>query len=96
MSFITALLKKYCTDRKRSYGGQPSSYGDPTKYVGVDKDRIVNSELIKSNRIEVIVQSDYFGEIQYLFILLKKQNIWLIDSTKSRFTQEHPWKIAYF
>ena len=66
-------LKNYCTASNLKEGGKPSSWGDPTKYSGVDGDSIMGVVTTPDNSIEVVTRSDYFAETIYKFILVKKR-----------------------
>jgi hypothetical protein len=76
------IFEEFCTKKERKFGGQPHSYGKPTKYSGICSKTIIDTNQVRTNRIEIIAKSDYFLETIYKFVLLKKLDGWKIDSLK--------------
>jgi len=76
----------HCTVRERKYGG-PHSWGRPTKYAGISAATLVDTQRPRPGRIEVTA-TKAFGA--YVFIVLKKQGDWKIDSLKVQYDGEAP------
>lgn len=86
------IFESYCTDKKRVYGGQANSFGIPTKYDGIE-DAIEKSVLLKNkNRAEVYFKTNNDFKAEYLFVVLRKNDVWKIDSVKYRFYDKGNWK----
>lgn len=78
------IFEEFCTKKIRKFGGQPYSYGKPTKYSGICSETIIEANQMSDNRIEIIAKSNYFLETIYKFVLLKKSDGWKIDSLKTK------------
>lgn len=86
------VFEKYCTEKLRVYGGKANSYGIPTKFDGIE-DYIESSvELKNKNRAEVYFKTQNDFDAEYLFVLLRKDNLWRIDSAKERWYEAVKWK----
>lgn len=91
------LYEHYCTDKKRAYGGKKNcnSFGFPAKYNGIENPIKTSVELKTKSRAEVYIKTniDIFKD-EYLFIILKKQKNWKIDSYKHRRYENIKWDLA--
>ena len=86
------VFEKYCSDKRRVYGGQANSYGNPTKFDGIEKNIEKSVELKNKNRAEVYFKTDNDFDAEYLFIVLRKNGTWRIDSAKDRWYNNEKWK----
>lgn len=84
------ILEKFCTEKKRVYGGHPHSFGKPTKYSGITEQKILEVNQTKTTRIEVVAESNYFSKTIYLFVLLKTRDGWKIDNLKIK--SDNKWR----
>jgi hypothetical protein len=66
------IFKKYCTDKKRVYGGNADSYGDPTKFDGIENFTESNIEIKNANRIEAYFKTKNDFNAEYLFMGVSK------------------------
>lgn len=87
-SLYYRILNEFCTQKKRTYGGHPYSYGNPTRYAGINNEKILEVNQVKKNRIEVIAESEAFSKTFYLFVILKTKGEWRIDSLKWKAIQD--------
>lgn len=76
------IFGKYCTNRKRSYGGQPTGYSRNGQYQGCISETVESVRNMSSNRIEVVIKGGLFPDNRFLFVVLKKNGQWKIDSAK--------------
>tara|TARA_B100000686_G_C16096230_1_gene621000 strand:+ start:44 stop:337 length:294 start_codon:yes stop_codon:yes gene_type:complete len=88
-------FEKYCTDRKRSYGGFPSSWAKGGSYAGVSAESVVEVSQPKPKRIEVICKGGIFPDMQFKFVLFKKSSGWLIDNAYARTGETGKWDRHY-
>ena len=86
------VFKKFCSDKKRAYGGQADSYGIPTNFDGIEKNTENSVELKNKNRAEVYFKTRNDTHAEYLFIVLRKNNVWRIDNSKERWYGEEDWE----
>ena len=84
-------FRRYCTDRKRAYGGKPFSFGNPPTYDGVTAESIVSAAQPKPNRIEVVCAGSEFPGQHFKFVLFRKSSGWLIDNAYSRLGGSGRW-----
>ncbi len=89
------IFKKYCTDKKRSYGGQGDSYGEPAQYDGIENSIEQKTELKTKSRAEVYFKTKNSFDAEYLFVLLKKSGEWKIDSAKYKWYKQEKWKTLH-
>lgn len=87
----TKIFEKYCTNKKRAYGGRADSFGEPTKYDGIEKSINHNTELKTKSRAEVYFKTKNNFDAEYLFIVLKKSGEWKIDSYKRKWFGAEKW-----
>lgn len=81
-------LERYCTSANVADGGKPTSWGEPTKYSGVDERSIIEVVVTPENSIEVTATSDYFIETVYKFILVKTGSEWKIAKLQTKDGEE--------
>jgi len=85
------IFNKYCTNKKRSYGGQGDSYGEPAQYDGIEDSIKQKMELKTKSRAEVYFKTKNAFDAEYLFVLLKKSGDWKIDSAKYKWYKQEKW-----
>ena len=85
------IFNKYCTNKKRSYGGQGDSYGEPAQYDGIEDSIEQKTELKTKSRAEVYFKTKNSFDAEYLFVLLKKSGEWKIDSAKYKWYKQEKW-----
>jgi hypothetical protein len=88
------IFERYCTQRKRVYGGpeSPRSARFPTKYAGVNEASFISTELPTKSRAEVTFQTNGQPvDYQFLFVLLRKGDKWLVDAYKEKCEGEAKW-----
>lgn len=92
----TKIIEDTCTLRERVYGGKPesASYGKPPKYNGIDETTIVESTLMKPDRIEIIAKGGNFPDQYIKFVLFKKNAKWRIDHLLVRI-RDGEWISSY-
>ncbi len=78
----SALFEKYCTNRKRAYGGHGDSFGFPAQYDKIEEATEKSVELKHKSRAEVYFKTQNFFQSEYLFVVLRKNDEWKIDSYK--------------
>jgi len=90
------IIEDTCTQRERVYGGNPetASYGKPPKYNGINETTIVESTLVKPDRIEVVAKGGNSPDMYVKFVLFKKNGKWRIDNLLVRFCDAE-WIRAY-
>ncbi len=86
------IFHKYCTDKKRAYGGKADSYGTPTHYDGIEK-AIDQKVVFKTkNRAEVYFKTNNDFDAEYLFVVLRKNETWKVDNVKYKWFGSDKWK----
>ncbi|OUO66873.1 NTF2 fold immunity protein [Bacteroides sp. An269] len=91
---VASIISKYCTDKERkmsrpnalSWGLEGSYDYDP------NKEKIIDIQESRKNRFIVTTQT-YDGYLQY--VVVKKNNKYLIDSKKRKFLSEDKWYVGY-
>lgn len=93
-SDLTApLFDEFCTDKKRVYGGKKiKSFGFPVKFNGIEKPSDISVVLKNKNRAEVYIKTGTNFSDEYLFILLKKSDLWKIDNYKNKRYGNEKWE----
>jgi hypothetical protein len=86
------VFNAFCSDKKRVYGGQASSYGFPSEFDGIESSVERNVELKNKNRAEVYFRTENNFEAEYLFIVVRKNGTWRIDNAKYRWYRSEKWK----
>ena len=89
------IFEKYCTSKKRVYGGFPSSFERHGQYRGINKKSIVSSNIINKKRIEVIANGGVYPGNKFLFVLMFKNNEWKIDSAKTQLEEGDEWSLHH-
>ena len=91
---VASIISKYCTDKERkmsrpnaiSWGVEGSQVDDP------NKEKIIDIQESRKNRFIVTTRTDD----EYLqYVIVKKNNKFLIDSKKRRFLNEDKWYVDY-
>lgn len=79
------VFNAYCSEKRRVYGGQADSYGSPPQYDGIEKYTEQRVELKTKSRAEAYFKTNSYNgddQAEYLFVLLRKNGLWRIDSFK--------------
>ncbi len=87
-----SIFSKFCTERKRAYGGFPSGWARNGQYQGIDEESITSVETPKKNRAELVARGGVLPDYEYMFVLLRKNGRWLIDSAKTRYIGDSKWE----
>ena len=90
------IFEKYINPRDRKYGsnpGEPGSCGDPVTYRNVSKERIISTDFPRQNRCEIIANWGIWDDGKIMFVLLKKNNKWRIDSIKKYYESDGKWSV---
>jgi len=90
------IFQAFCTNKKRVYGGQFNAIGITPKYCGVDTSCEKSVTLKNKSRAEVYFKvsedeknkSSLLKNDAFLFVVLRKNNVWRIDSFKYQFLSE--------
>ena len=90
------IFQKYCTNKKRSYGGKANSYGIPTKYDGIESYIEKKIDLKNKNRMEVYFKTNNQFKAEYLFVVLRSKKLWRIDSVKDKWYNKEKWNTIIF
>jgi hypothetical protein len=85
------IFSKYCTERKRTYGGFPSGWARHGQYKGVAEQTISSVVTPKKNRAEVVAKGGQFPDGEFMFVLIFKDGRWLIDSAKTKHSDDTHW-----
>ena len=85
------IFEEYCSDKKRVYAGKADSYGEPTQYDGIENSIEQNTELKTKSRAEVYFKTQNSFDAEYLFVVLRKNNEWRVDSFKLRWFGNEKW-----
>lgn len=86
------IFQEYCTDKKRIYGGKSDSYGIPTRYDGIESSIEKTITIKNRNRAEVYFKTTNNFEAEYLFVVLRKNDLWRIDNVKYKWWKSEKWK----
>ncbi|MDR1460144.1 MAG: RhsIA family immunity protein [Campylobacteraceae bacterium] len=78
--YVKNIFDKYCTQKDRKYG-RPNciSYGVDGTFIYNETEKIIKIEQANKNRMLVYTQNE---DDKFMYIILKKNNNWLIDSKK--------------
>ena len=91
---VASIISKYCTDKERKMSRPNAiSWGVEGSYVyDPNKEKIIDIQESRKNRFFVTTRTDN----KYLqYIVVKKNNKYLIDSKKRRFLNEDKWYVDY-
>ena len=91
---VASIISKYCTDKERKMSRPNAlSWGSEGSYIYDSKEeKTVDIQESRKNRFIVITQNDN----KYLqYVIVKKDNRYLIDSKKRRFLDEDKWYVDY-
>lgn len=86
------IFEKYCTNKKRVYGGQGDSYGFPATYDGIENSVESHVEIKTKSRAEVYFKTKNNFKAEYLFVVLRKSNEWKIDNVKYKWYEKEKWE----
>lgn len=91
---VASIISKYCTDKERKMSRPNAiSWGVEGSYVyDPNKEKIIDIQESRKNKFFVTTRTDD-GYLQY--IVVKKNNKYLIDSKKRRFLNEDKWYVDY-
>lgn len=85
------VFEAFASDKKRVYGGQANSFGFPSKYDGIENSTETFVTPKNKNRAEVYFKTNNNFEAEYLFVLVRKNNLWKIDNIKDRWYGNEKW-----
>ena len=91
---VASIISKYCTDTERKMSRPNAiSWGVEGSYVyDQNKENIIDIQESRKNRFIVTTRTDD----EYLqYVIVKKNNKFLIDSKKRRFLNEDKWYVDY-
>ena len=91
---VASIISKYCTDKERKMSRPNAiSWGVEGSYVyDPNKEKIIDIQESRKNRFIVTTRTDD----EYLqYVIVKKNNKFLIDSKKRRFLNEDKWYVDY-
>ena len=91
---VASIFIKYCTNKERKMSRPNAlSWGSEGSYIyDSSREKIVDIQESRKNRFIVITQNDN----KYLqYVIVKKDNKFLIDSKKRRFLDEDKWYVDY-
>ena len=91
---VASIISKYCTDKERKMSRPNAiSWGVEGSYVyDPNKEKIIDMQESRKNRFFVTTRTDN----KYLqYIVVKKNNKYLIDSKKRKFLSEDKWSVDY-
>lgn len=92
LNLISPLFDEYCTAKDRVYGGKNrQNFGFPVKFNGIEKPIETKVELKNKNRAEVFIKTETLFNDEYLFVLLRKSDVWKIDNYKNRRYGNEKW-----
>ncbi len=87
------FFNKYTTPKKRVFaGGSTSSFSFPARYQGITAKQITAVDFASDNRCEVTCQIPTGFKQTVKFIVLKKKDVWLIDSVKAYSKSDDKWR----
>lgn len=85
------IFDKYTTEKKRVYGGNGDSYGNPTTYDGIENALESAVTFKTKSRAEVYFKTSNSFDAEYLFIVLFQKKEWKIDSYKYKWYNNEKW-----
>ena len=91
---VASIISKYCTDKERKMSRPNAiSWGVEGSYVyDPNKEKIIDIQESRKNRFIVTTRTDD----EYLqYVIVKKNNKFLIDGKKRRFLNEDKWYVDY-
>ena len=91
---VASIISKYCTDKERKMSRPNAiSWGVEGSYVyDPNKEKIIDIQESRKNNFFVTTRTDD----EYLqYVIVKKNNKFLIDSKKRRFLNEDKWYVDY-
>ena len=91
---VASIISKYCTDKERKMSRPNAiSWGVEGSYVyDPNKEKIIDIQESRKNRFIVTTRTDD----EYLqYVIVKKNNKFLMDSKKRRFLNEDKWYVDY-
>ena len=91
---VASIISKYCTDKERKMSRPNAiSWGVEGSYVyDPNKEKIIDIQESRKNKFFVTTRTDD----EYLqYVIVKKNNKFLIDSKKRRFLNEDKWYVDY-
>ena len=91
---VASIISKYCTDKERKMSRPNAiSWGVEGSYVyDPNMEKIIDIQESRKNRFIVTTRTDD----EYLqYVIVKKNNKFLIDSKKRRFLNEDKWYVDY-
>ena len=91
---VASIISKYCTDKERKMSRPNAiSWGVEGSYVyDPNKEKIIDIQESRKNRFIVTTRTDD----EYLqYVIVKKNNKFLIDSKKRRFLNDDKWYVDY-
>ncbi len=91
---VASIISKYCTDKERKMSRPNAiSWGVEGSYVyDPNKEKKIDIQESRKNRFIVTTRTDD----EYLqYVIVKKNNKFLIDSKKRRFLNEDKWYVDY-
>jgi hypothetical protein len=89
------IFRKYCTSRKRTYGGFPSSWSRDGKYKGASPETVFRCEREQPKRACVYVRAGHFPNSRFKFVLFLRNDGWLIDNAYWAYSEDRPWARAH-
>jgi hypothetical protein len=93
---VVVIINKYCTPKKRAMSAPNSIMRglEGTYKYDPNEEKIEDIKIERPNRIAVYTNKKDDGE-NYLYILLRKDDKWLIDSKKRKYFGDKEWKNSY-
>lgn len=90
----TPIYMAYCTEKRRARGNYAGSFGNPTRFDGIESatEKKVRSKTKDRAEIYFRTQNDFNAE--YLFVLLQENGVWRIDSVRDRWYNSRNWSRA--
>ncbi len=85
------IFEKYCTNKKRAYGGRGDNFGSPAQYDGIENSVESKVEIKTKSRAEVYFKTNNNFKAEYLFVVLKKSGEWKIDNVKYKWYEKEKW-----
>ena len=85
------FFSRYTTPEKRVYAGQGTSFGFPGQYQGLSVEHISEIVFISDKRCEITCKIPTGFKQTLKFIVLQKQNRWLLDSVKAYSRSDDKW-----
>lgn len=85
------IFLRYATSKKRVYGGQASSFGKPTRYDGIMFETEGQATLKSKTKAEVYFKTKNNFDAEYLFVLQKEGEEWMVDNVKHKRYNSEKW-----